>query len=109
MPTHDRVGLHDDQGRSPIRPRLGEQDPQQSIACAELRTSDRAPENRQLLTQRDVLERDGSVSTTEQPERPKQHDKRGQQALSCRPIELRINWRGLAIRFWRPTTSKCHA
>jgi hypothetical protein len=74
MPTHDRVGLHDDQGRSPIRPRLGEQDPKQSIACAELRTPDRAPENRQLLTQRHVLERDGSVSTTEQPERSKQHD-----------------------------------
>ena len=94
MPTHDSVGLHDDQGRSPILPRLGEQDPKESIACAELRTPDRVPENRQLLTQRHVLERDGSVSTTEQPERSKQNDKRGQHALSCRPIDLRINRRG---------------
>jgi hypothetical protein len=93
MPPHDRVGLHGHQGRSAIRPYLGEQDPKQSITCTELRTSDRAPENRQLLTQRHVLERDGSVSTTEQPERSKQHDKRGQHALSCRPIDLRINRR----------------
>jgi hypothetical protein len=41
-----------------------------------------APENRQLLTQRHVLERDGSVSTTEQPERSEQNDQRGQHAPS---------------------------
>jgi hypothetical protein len=74
MPAHDRVGLHDDHGRSPILPRPGEQDPKQSIARAELRTPNRAPENRQLLTQRHVLERDGSVSTTEQPEHSGQND-----------------------------------
>ena len=101
MPTHDSVGLHDDQGRSPILPRLGEQDPKQSIACAELRTPDRAPENRQLLTQRHVLERDGSVSTTEQPECSKENDKRGQHALSCRPIDLRLKRRG-----WRQVLAR---
>jgi hypothetical protein len=94
MPTHDRVGLHDDQGSSPTLPRLGEQDPEQSIARAEVGTPDPAAENRQLLTQRQVLERDGSVSTTKQPERSKQNDKRRQHALSCRPIDLRINRRG---------------
>jgi hypothetical protein len=82
MPAHDRVGLHDDHGRSPILPRLGEQDPKQSIGRAELRTPNRAPENRQLLTQRHVLERDGSVSTTDQPERSEQNDKRGQHSPS---------------------------
>ena len=91
MPPHDRVGLHDDQCLSPILPCFGEQDPKQSIACTELRTPDRAPENRQLLTQRHVLERDGSVSTTEQSEHSKKADERGQHALSCRPIVLRIN------------------
>lgn len=74
MPAHERVGLHDDHGRSPILPRLREQDPKQSIARAELRTPNRAPENRQLLTQRHVLKRDGSVSPTEQPERSEQND-----------------------------------
>jgi hypothetical protein len=80
MPTHDRVGPHDDQSRSPIPPRLGEQHPKQSIARAEVRTPDRAPEDGHLLTQRHVLERDGSVSATEQPERSEQNDKRGQPA-----------------------------
>jgi hypothetical protein len=45
MPTHDSVGLHDDQGRSPILPRRGEQDPKHTIARAEVRTLDRAPED----------------------------------------------------------------
>jgi hypothetical protein len=61
-----------------------------------VRTFDRALENGQLLTQRHVLERDGSVTTTEQSERSKQNDNRGQHALSCRPIDPRINrwsWR----------------
>jgi hypothetical protein len=38
MPAHDRVRLHDEQGRAPISPRVGEQDPEQSIVVAELRT-----------------------------------------------------------------------
>src|SRR5437762_2699144 len=38
--------------------------------------------------------RTAPVSTTEQPERWKQNDKRSQHALSCRPIDLRINRRG---------------
>jgi len=53
-----------------------------------VRTPDVAPENPQLLTQRHVLARDGSMTTTEQPERSKQNEKRGQHALSCRPIDL---------------------
>ena len=69
MPAHDRVRLHDDQGRAPISPRLGEEHPKQSISRAEWRTADCTPKDGQLLTQRQVLERDGSVSTTEQPER----------------------------------------
>src|SRR5260370_5769506 len=60
------------------------------------------PENGQLLTQRQVLERDGPVSTTEQNERSKQSDERDQRALCCRPINLKSTGR-LAIRFWRPT------
>jgi hypothetical protein len=73
----------------------------------------RAPENGQLLTPRHVLERDGSVSTTEQAERSKQHDKRGQHALSCRPIDLRINRRVgdhvLATHSRRPALQSCVA
>src|SRR5437867_396274 len=89
MPPHDRVGLHDDQGRSPILPRLGEQHPKQSISAVEEGTRGVTFEHRQLLTERQVLERDGSVSTTEQPERSKQTNKLSQHALSCRSIDLR--------------------
>jgi hypothetical protein len=56
-----------------------------------------------LVTQCHVLERDDTLSTTEQPERSKQHDKRGQHALSRCPIDLRITLAGLAIEFWRTT------
>jgi hypothetical protein len=74
------VRLHDDQGRAPISPRFGEQRPKQSIFRAQSRTSDRAPKDGQLLTQRQVLEHDGSVSATDQPEGPEQYDQRGQYA-----------------------------
>ncbi len=80
MPAHDRVRLHDDQGRAPISPRLGEPHPKQSISRAELRTLDRAPTDGQRLTQRQVLEHHGSVSATDQPERSEQYHKRGQYA-----------------------------
>jgi hypothetical protein len=52
MPAHDRIRLHDDQGHAPISPRLGEQDPQQSISVAEWGTLGGTPEHSQLLTER---------------------------------------------------------
>src|SRR6266852_6795168 len=109
MPAHDRVRLHDDQDRAPISPRLGEEHPKQSISRAELRTPDCAPKDGQLLTQRQVLERDGPVSATDQPERSEQYDNRSQHALSCRAIDLRINRRGWRSGFgeahsWKSTT-----
>jgi hypothetical protein len=80
MPAHDGVRLHDDQGRAPISPRFGEQHPKQSIARAELRTPDGAPTDGQLLTQRQVLEHDSSVSAADQPKGSEQYDQRGQHA-----------------------------
>ncbi len=65
MPAHNRVGLYDNQGRAPVLPRLGEQDPKQPIAIPELRTFARAPEHRQLLTERHVLECDCAVSAAD--------------------------------------------
>jgi hypothetical protein len=66
-------------------------------------TPDVAPENPQLLSHRHVLERDDSMTTTDQPERSKQDDKSGQHALSCRPIDLRINRWG-----WRSGVGEPH-
>jgi hypothetical protein len=45
------------------------------------------------------------VSTTEQPERSKQHDERGQHALSCRPIELESTG-GVGDQVLAPHTSR---
>ena len=103
MPSQDRVRLHNDQGRAPIAPRLGEQHPKQSVALAELRTLDGSSQDRQLLTEGHVLKRDGAVSVTDQPERSEQYDKRGQHASSCRAIDQRINRRG-----WRSGFGEAH-
>ena len=65
MPADYCVRLNDDQGRAPVPPRLGEQDPKQAIPVAKWGTLDRVPEHRQLLTERQVLERDRSVSAAE--------------------------------------------
>src|SRR6267142_1163044 len=66
MPTHDGVRVHDEQGCAPILPRVGEQHPKQSISVAELGTPHGALERGQRLTECQILERDGSVSTADQ-------------------------------------------
>jgi hypothetical protein len=104
MPAPDRVRLHDDQGRAPISPRLGDEHLKQSISRAELRTRDCAPKDGQLLTQRQVLEHDAPVTATDQPERSEPYDNRSQHALSCRAIDLRINRRG-----WRSGSGKAQS
>src|SRR6266700_2460883 len=91
MPAHDRIRLHDDQGRAPISPHVGEQDPEQSIWVAEWGPLGGTPEHRQLLTKRQVLKRHGSVPTAEQREGSEQHDKRSQHELSCRAIAQESN------------------
>jgi hypothetical protein len=78
MPTHDGVRVYDDQGGSPIPPRLGEEHPKQSVSVAELGTPRGALEHGQLLTEGQILERDGSMSTADQRERSKGDDQRSQ-------------------------------
>ena len=91
MPTDDGVRVHDNQGGAPILPRVREQHPKQSISLAELRTPHGALEHGQLLTERQILERDRSVSTADQPERSKRDDERSQHDVSCPAITHRIN------------------
>jgi hypothetical protein len=102
LSTHDGVRLHDDQGRTPVSPRVGEQDPKQAISAVEWGTLDGPLKHRHLLTQRQVLKRHRSVSTAEQREGSEQDDKRSQHELSCRAIDQESN-AGLSIWFWRTT------
>jgi hypothetical protein len=80
MPTHDRVGLHDDQGCSPIPARLGEQHPKQAISRAEVRTPDGARQRGHLLTEREILERDRAVAAADQADRSQEHHQGRQHA-----------------------------
>ena len=66
MPSHDGVRLDDDQGAAPVPPRFGQQDPKEAIPRAELRAFDGARPRAELLTERQVLEGDRSVSTADQ-------------------------------------------
>ena len=90
MPTDHRLGLHDDQGGTPAPPGVSEQHPKQSISRTEWRTLDRALEDRQLLTEGQVLKRDGAVSA-DQREGTEQDEKRRQHERSCATIDRRIN------------------
>lgn len=80
VPPHHGVGLHDDQGGAPLPPPLGEEDPKESVPLAELGALDRASQRGQLLTEREVLERDCPVSAAEQSDRSKEDDQRRQHA-----------------------------
>ena len=62
MPTHDGVRAHNEEGCSPIPPRVGEQHPEQPISVTELGTPHGALEHDQLLTECQILECDRSVS-----------------------------------------------
>jgi hypothetical protein len=91
MPTHDGVRVHDDQGCASVPPRVGEQQPKESIALADLGTVHGALEHRQLLTECQILERDRSVSTVDQREKSERNDERSQHESSWPAISHRIN------------------
>jgi hypothetical protein len=97
MPTDHRLGLHDDQGRTPVSPGVSEQHPKQSISRTERWTPDRALEHRQLLTEGQVLKRDRAVSATDQRQGTEHDKKRGRHERSCAAIDQRIN-QSLTIR-----------
>jgi hypothetical protein len=80
VPPHHSVGLHDDQGGAPLPPPLGEEDPKESVPLAELWALDRAPQHGQLLTEREILERDLLMSTADQSDRSEEYDQRRQHA-----------------------------
>ena len=80
MPSHHGVGLHDDQGGAPVPPTLGEEDPKQSVRRAELRTLDRSRQHGQLLTEREIFQRDGPVPAADQSDRSEEHHQRRQHA-----------------------------
>jgi hypothetical protein len=78
MPPHDGVRLDDEQSGAPLPPRLGEQDPEESVPRAERWTRARALQCGHLLTERQILERDGPVAAADQPHRSEKHDQRRQ-------------------------------
>jgi len=102
MPTDHRLGLHDDQGRTPVPPGVSEEQPKQSISRTEWRTPDRALEHRQLF--------DGGLGSPARPRGVRSRSVRRNGARrecrrherSCAPIDQRIN-QSLTIRFWRMT------
>jgi putative salt-induced outer membrane protein len=93
MPAHNSVWTHDNQGCAPIRPRIGEQPPKESISVAELGTFYGALEDRQLLAECQILERDRPLSTADERERSKRDDERSLHRLSCLAINHWINGR----------------
>jgi len=64
---------------------------QNSRSLAELGTPHGALKHGELLTEGQILERDGSGSTADQRERSKRDDERSQHELSCPAISHRIN------------------
>src|SRR5205807_125506 len=54
---------------------------------------------------REVLKRDGAVSSAEQFDRSEKYDQRRQHLLSCRALEQKINRRG-GVRYWRSSVSR---
>ena len=60
---------------------------EQSICTTKWRAVDGALEDRQLLSQGQIFERDGAMSAGDQRERSEQYDERGRRELSSRATE----------------------
>jgi hypothetical protein len=78
VPPHHGVGLHNDQGGTPVPPYLGEQNPKESVTLAEFWTLGRAPQGGQLVTEREIFERNCPMSATDETKRSEEYDQRGQ-------------------------------
>lgn len=76
MPPQHRLWLHDHHGGTPLPPRAGEHDPKEAISWAELRAFTDTPQCSQLLTKRQVLKGDRSVSAAHQSDQSEEYDKR---------------------------------
>jgi hypothetical protein len=103
MPAQDPLWLHDQQGRAPLLPHVGEQDPEEPISWPELQPGPGSRQCGQLLAQRKVLEGNRSVAATHQSDKSKKHDKCREHTRSCRESGQRIKQAGPAIALWRTT------
>jgi transposase InsO family protein len=65
-------------GSTPLAPSLGEEDPEESVTPAELWALARSGQGGQLLTEREILERDSAVSPAEQSDRSEEYDQHRQ-------------------------------
>jgi hypothetical protein len=61
MPPDHRLGSDDGDGLRPAVPQAGEQDPEQPVGGSQAWTRRAAPEDRQLMPQREVLEHQGAL------------------------------------------------
>jgi hypothetical protein len=84
MPAHDPIGLDEHQGVAPVPPRLQQYDPEESVARAQLWTSDGALQGSQLLPKRQVLKGDGPVAAADQSNGWEEDDDRRQHAILSR-------------------------
>jgi hypothetical protein len=74
VPPHDGVGPHDEQGRAPRWPGLGEEDLKESVPRAELWAPDRAGQRGHLLAEREILERNCPMTAADQSDRSEEDD-----------------------------------
>jgi hypothetical protein len=104
MPPHDRVRLHEHQGRPPVAPDSGQGDPKESVARLEGRALGRASHRPELLPQRQVLEHQFLMSAQGPGQRATDHDERLQHEWIVAGVDARINahqpdefWRGSGV------------
>ena len=68
MPPDHRLGLDDGDGLRPAAPQAGEQDPEQPVGGAQAWARRGPLEDGQLMTQREVLERQGAAGPKSEEE-----------------------------------------
>jgi hypothetical protein len=104
LPTQDSVGRHDHEGRSPPRPHLGQADPEEPLAAAQLRPLRGSLVHGELLAQGKVLEGELAVAAAEEREEAKHVKQRGDHGTGLSSDQRReINSLVRRTGFWRRT------
>jgi hypothetical protein len=103
MPSYDGVRLDQHQGRAPVPPGVGQQNPEHPVNGPELRTLGAASHRVQLLSERNVLKDQFVMPTARQSERSDEKENHLQHATDRvmrrdenQPVSRRM-------RFWRKT------
>jgi hypothetical protein len=103
MPSHDGIGLNEDQCRPPAAPSPSQQHPKHPVTSAEVRPLDRSLQGSQLVPQGDILENDFLMPVAGPGDRAQEQQDQFEHRLIVSWVAAEINASAGRTGLWRTT------